>query len=207
MSAAHSSVSGADASSVPAPSDPEARLAASRLAMRTVMLPVTTGASAAVKPPSRVRATIARIPSVERVASHPVVSLLKDAVQTWWVTHPWRPFLAVGTVAAKQMIVPIARQHPGRLIGGAMLAGAVLSRWRPWKWLLVSVAPALVASMLPSLVSRIATRLPLATLLRMIGVSPSQAATAAADEAVVRRPVPAPLPPSGTTVSSADLRR
>lgn len=166
MSAASSSgpVVGADKP------EPETRLAASRLAMRTAMLPKVVPSSGT--PVSGLRAKLARVPSVEGVLSHPVALLLKDTLQTWWATRPWRPFLAVGSVAAKEMIGPLARQHPARLVGGAMLAGAVLSRWRPWKWALASIGPAIVASMLPTLVSRLATRLPLGALLKVVGVAP-----------------------------------
>ena len=151
------------------PSTPDARLTASRLAMRSAMLPAASTASA--KKPSGLRGRLGALPpAVEGLMSHPVVSLLKDTVRTWWASHPWRPFVAVGGIAAKEMMVPLARKHPGRLLGGAMLAGAVLSRWRPWKWLVFGVGPAVVASMLPTLISNIATRLPMAALLKAAGI-------------------------------------
>ena len=133
------------------------------------MLPVA--AAAAGEKQSGLRGRLSALPpAVEGLMAHPVVSLLKDTVRTWWASHPWRPFVAVGGVAAKEMMVPLARQHPGRLLGGAMLAGALLSRWRPWKWLLVGVGPAVVASMLPTLISNLATRLPMAALLKAVGM-------------------------------------
>lgn len=154
------------------PVSPDARLAASRLAMRTAMLPVASGVPR--EKPSGLRSRLGALPhAVEGLMSHPVVSLLKDTVRTWWARHPWRPFVAVGGIAAKEMMVPLARQHPGRLIGGAMLAGAVLSRWRPWKLLLVGVGPAVVASMLPTLISSLATRLPIAALLKAASMGSS----------------------------------
>ena len=52
----------------------------------------------------------------------------------------------------------------------AMLGGAILSRLKPWKWILVSAGPTLALSMLPTLMSRLAARhLPVSTLIKAFG--------------------------------------
>lgn len=151
-----------------ASSDGEARLQASRAALRTAMLPRSPDAAAdAGRPPSKTG-----LPArVGALLSHPVVETLRDTVRQWWYNHPWRPAITVGVEAGSRMMVPLARRHPGRLLAGAMVAGAVLSRVKPWKWIVASVAPSLLASMLPSLLSRIASRVPPSTLLRLVGGS------------------------------------
>jgi len=155
------------ASAVP----PEARLEASRLAMRVAMTPEPP------KPKSADGSMLDKLlhaPKVQTLLSNSVVSTLTDTVKQWWLAHPWRPLLTAGAEAASQMMVPVAQRHPVRVLAVAMLGGAVLSRWRPWKWLLATAGPALLASMLPSLISRVATRVPLKTLLRLVGVASSR---------------------------------
>ncbi len=174
---------------------PEARLKASREAMRTAMLPPPPGTTAPATAGSS-------LPSkVGTLLSHPVVSTLREAVRHWWLKHPWRPVIVIGADAASKAMVPLARRHPGRLVGGAMLAGAVLSRLKPWKWILASIAPSLLASILPTLLSRLATRVPLPTLLKVAGLSPAASATLRPG-AVAAVPVPARpvvVPAAGAT--------
>lgn len=173
-----------DASSVPATAaspavtsllPPDRRLEASRLALRAAMTPpppVVKPAGSSLVDKLRV------VPPVNSLLSHPAVATARDTLRQWWTAHPWRPLLAVGVEAGKQAIVPLARRHPARLIGAAMVGGALLSRWRPWKWLIVSAAPAVAASLLPTLLSRAATRIPLSALLKIVGASSSARARA-----------------------------
>ena len=166
---------------------PETRLAASRLAMRVAMLPDRPGS------PPRSKALIDRLglaTPVQTLVANPVVATLRDTVEQWWRTHPWRPFVLVGVEAAGQAMVPIARKHPMRVVGVAMLGGAVLSRWTPWKWILASTVPTVAVSMLPTLLSRVATRLPLSLLLKLVGSPPARPKDArAVVPAVATRPV------------------
>ena len=177
---------------------PQQRLEASRTSLRVAMQPHAPATASG--PP---RGLIGRLKlassSVDGVLTHPVVETLRDTVRHWWTRHPWRPAIIVGLEAANQLAVPVARKHPLRLLGAAMLAGAILSRLKPWKWLLKSTAPALVASMLPALVSRLATRIPVSTLIRAFGKpaderqeSVMRSPPASSRSSTVETPPPAP---------------
>lgn len=147
---------------------PQQRLEASRTSLRVAMQPHAPATASGMP-----RGLIGRLKlassSVDGVLAHPVVGTLRDTARHWWTTHPWRPAIVIGLEAVNQLAVPVARKHPLRLLGVAMLGGAVLSRLKPWKWLLKSAAPALVASMLPALMSRLATRIPVSTLIKAFG--------------------------------------
>lgn len=184
---------------VPQALPPEARLAASRLALRTAMLPEPVVAPLGTSRPLIDKLGPLGAP-VASVLSHPVVATVRDTIEQWWRNHPWRPVLTVAGEAAKQTMVPMARQHPARVLGVAVIAGAVLSRWRAWKWLLASTVPALLASMLPTMISKAAARLPLSTLLKLVGATVGRSRAAAAPSkprAVVVVPSPATVPIAG----------
>jgi hypothetical protein len=188
-------LAGSDAASLPA--SPEARLQSSRAALRTAMLPQPSRPGQVAGQPLAAKPALPL--GVDALLAHPVVQTARDTVRQWWRTHPLRPVITVGVEAASQMMVPLARRHPGRLLAGAMLAGALLSRWRPWKWIIVSAVPPLLASMLPTLISRLATRIPVSTLLKLVGSSAAarnaSAASAVARADPARRPPAAASPP------------
>ena len=147
---------------------PQQRLEASRTSLRVAMQPQPRGPVSTARPGLLDRVKLASS-SIDGALGHPVVEILRDTVRHWWRTHPWRPAIIVGAEAVNQLAVPVARKHPLRLLGAAMLAGAIVSRLRPWKWLLLSVAPALAASMVPTLISRLAKRIPVKTLIKAFG--------------------------------------
>ena len=167
---------------------PEVRLEVSRSALRSAMTPVPPPARPEGRP---LVDKLGLSSSVDSVLAHPVVATLRDTVEQWWRTNRWRPIVTVAIGAVNQMAVPLARKHPYRLLGIAMLGGAILSRLKPWKWLAITVVPTLLASMLPTLISRVATRLPLSTLLELLGAGDSGRFAAHADPT---RPVPTVAP-------------
>ena len=146
---------------------PQQRLEASRTSLRVAMQPGIT--ESASDRPSLIGRLGLLSSSAGNLLSHPVVETLRDTARQWWLTHPWRPVIVIGFEAANQLAVPVARKHPLRLLGAAMLGGAILSRLKPWKWLLMSAAPTLAASMLPTLISRLARRIPVSTLIKAFG--------------------------------------
>ena len=147
---------------------PQQRLEASRTSLRIAMQPQPRQAVSTARPSLLGRLKLASS-SIDGALAHPVVDLLRDTACQWWRTHPWRPAIIVGAEAVNQLAVPVARKHPLRLLGAAMLAGAIVSRLKPWKWLLLSAGPALAASMVPALISRLARRIPVATLIKAFG--------------------------------------
>ena len=148
---------------------PQQRLEASRASLRVAMHPEPA------LPPSGPRKSgildkVGLGASVDGALSHPVVATLRETATHWWTKHPWRPVIVVGLEALNQLAVPVARKHPLRLLAVAMLGGAILSRLKPWKWILVSAGPTLALSMLPTLMSRLAARyLPVSTLIKAFG--------------------------------------
>lgn len=66
--------------------------------------------------------------------------------------YPLQTVLNTAAVTATLVLRPIAREHPYRLVIGAALAGALLVRTRPWRWL---PASALLADLMPQLVNAV----------------------------------------------------
>lgn len=154
------------------PLAPKARLDASRAALRLAMLPEVPAAVNTSQRPGGESLLSSPINALRR---NPLVSTVLDTARQWWATRSWRPIVSVGIEAASQMVVPMARRYPGRVVAIVMVGGALLSRWRTWKWIVVTTVPALAASLVPTLISRLASRLPLSTLLNLAGLSSTTA--------------------------------
>jgi hypothetical protein len=75
-----------------------------------------------------------------RQASNGTLSIAKHAVRVWWHRHP--------ASAAAELVRPLlgdyARDHPFKLLGISMVAGAAIVVVRPWR--MVSVGALLVAA-------------------------------------------------------------
>lgn len=78
--------------------------------------------------------------------------LATSAINQWWLHHPLRVVSHVTLDAAKTLVQPVAQRHPVALVAGAAVVGALLVWGRPWRWL---VAPAVLAGVLPKLVSQV----------------------------------------------------
>jgi hypothetical protein len=74
---------------------------------------------------------------------------LRQALRQSESPYPLQTVLNTAAVTAELVLQPIARNHPYRLVIGAALAGALLVRTRPWRWL---PASALLAGLMPQLV-------------------------------------------------------
>lgn len=81
----------------------------------------------------------------------PVVSVVIDSVKAWWAQHPLRPTASIAAEATKAAIGPVARLHPIALVSASAVAGALLFKTRPWRWLLRS---AIFAGLVPQMISR-----------------------------------------------------
>ncbi|MBC7956464.1 MAG: hypothetical protein H7Y33_11425 [Cytophagales bacterium] len=115
--------------------------------------------------------------------------VLRDALRDWWAKHPMRVTTLVAAEAAKVVMRPLARRHPIALVMGALVLGGLIVWARPWRGLL---KPALLAGMLPQLVSKIVAQLPVESWLAVLsslteppaspGAAPTDATPPRSDE-------------------------
>ena len=78
------------------------------------------------------------------------VRLMQLVVRNWWHQHPLRGAMKLSADAAEIVVQPVAQTHPLALVLGSAVAGALLFRTRPWRWV---PASALLAGLLPRLLS------------------------------------------------------
>ena len=57
-----------------------------------------------------------------------------ERLLAWWKTLPFAQALGTVSNKAQTLLRPVATRYPGRLMLGAMLAGAVIVWIRPWRW-------------------------------------------------------------------------
>ncbi|ARN21649.1 hypothetical protein [Piscinibacter gummiphilus] len=83
---------------------------------------------------------------IDAVNDVPVAAVAVRYMRRWWARHPWRATAQLADEAGRELLRPIAKRHPWMLLGGAVVAGIVIGRLRPWR--LVS-RNAVLASLLP----------------------------------------------------------
>jgi hypothetical protein len=77
---------------------------------------------------------------------------LRQALRQTESNYPLQKVLGTAAVTAELVLQPIAQAHPYRLVMGSALAGALLVKAQPWRWLPVS---ALLAGLVPQLVNAV----------------------------------------------------
>ncbi len=85
-------------------------------------------------------------------------SPLLNALQGWWAGHPLHVAGVVAADAVKTLIRPIAQRHPIALVAGALVLGGLLVWTKPWRGIL---KPALLAGLLPQLLTKVMAVVPL----------------------------------------------
>ena len=101
----------------------------------------------------RERTTASEQTSNQNMATHWVAALAAvagmargdtpaDCLLAWWKTLPLSQALEAVLGAASELVSPIAKRHPGRLVAGALLAGALIAWIRPWRWVTATVTVA-----------------------------------------------------------------
>ncbi|WP_367849329.1 hypothetical protein [Rhodoferax sp. WC2427] len=90
--------------------------------------------------------------------SIPLVTVLVEAVSSWWMQHPLRIASLVAVDTARVVVQPLARSNPLGLVAGALVLGAVVAWARPWRWVL---KPAMLAGLWPQLLSKGIAHLPM----------------------------------------------
>lgn len=63
----------------------------------------------------------------------PLVRTTMRALRLWWRRHPARPAVDIASEAGAQALAPLVRSHPVGAVALAMLAGAAMVAWRPWR--------------------------------------------------------------------------
>lgn len=110
--------------------------------------------------PSMLMSALLAIPGAQTVV---------DAVKHWWWQHPMHLAGTLAANTARSMVGPMARRSPYALVLGAMAVGGLVFLIKPWRGI---VRPALLAGLVPHLVSRVLAQIPieswLSTLLAMV---------------------------------------
>ena len=128
----------------------------------------------------------------------PVVAAVLDAVRQWWGHHPLRLAALVAGDAGKSVIGPIAQRHPLKLVLGAVLVGGVLAWWRPWRRV---VTPALLAGLLPQIMSKVLSNVPVQSWLSVLNTFTESTKTRASS--AEPPPAAAPSEPSRESAATA----
>ncbi len=118
--------------------------------------------------------------------------MVADALHDWWAQHPWHVAATVAADAAKAAVQPVAQRHPIALVVGAVVVGGLIVWARPWRGIL---KPALLAGLLPQLVSKAVAHLPVESWLAVLS---SLAQRPTATESPTAQP-----PPEATVASDA----
>lgn len=92
----------------------------------------------------------------------PGVEIVMEVVRQRWQRHPLRLAAQVAGDVADVRLRPLAREHPVRLVLGALVVGGVLAWARPWRLL---PRPARWAALAIPVVSRAVALVPLDPLL------------------------------------------
>jgi hypothetical protein len=132
----------------------------------------------------RMRLSMTRQPAAADGGTAPVL----DALQEWWASHPLHVAGVVAADAAKTLIRPIAQRHPIALVAGALLLGGMLVWAKPWRGIL---KPALLAGLLPQLLSKAMAVVPIESWLAVLSSLTREAAPTA--------PAAATAPPTADT--------
>lgn len=168
---------------------PEERLACSRAKLRAWYLDAY-GDSAEKSAPTHGHGPEKNDPSwlgaiFDMLSDVPAATVAARWLRRWWASHPLRATVDLTTAVTREMAGPLAKQHPWMLMAGAALAGAAISRARPWRWI---SGGAILASLVP--------RVDLNTLLHWITVTINdfgarqKANEAASDAQAAVSPVP-----------------
>jgi hypothetical protein len=108
---------------------------------------------------------------VAHLKSIPVVTVLVEAITSWWMQHPLRVASQLAAETTRAVVQPLARRNPVGLALGALALGALVAWTRPWRWVL---KPALFAGLSSQLLSRGIANLPLKSWLAALGAATSQ---------------------------------
>jgi hypothetical protein len=133
------------------------RLEKSRTLMRQALRGTHSRTDTPHKPPPAWRAHLQSIP---------VLTVLVEAVSSWWMQHPLRVASNLVANTTRAVVQPLALRNPMGLVLGALLVGGLLAWSRPWRWVL---KPALFAGLWSQLLSKGIAHVPLESWLAALG--------------------------------------
>ena len=143
---------------------------------------------------------------LDKLKSIPGVSLVVDAVRSWWLQHPMRVATLLAADASKTLLRPFAQRHPIGLVAGALLVGGLLAWARPWRGYL---KPALFVGVLPQLASKVMAQIPIESVMAVLTTltqPPSEAKAESKaepqDNANAEPPAPTPVPTTSSDTST-----
>ena len=93
---------------------------------------------------------------LQKLRGEPLAALAIDALTDRWSRHPLQTTVRMAEVAASETIAPLVRRHPAATLGASAIAGALLVRARPWRWL---VRPALMTGLAAQVAALLLARL------------------------------------------------
>ena len=111
---------------------------------------------------------------VEQLKGMPVIGSAVRSLDAWWAQTPLNAASTTVFYSANTVARPIAARHPFYVVMVAALAGAVLARSRPWRWIL---KPALFAGLAMRLSSNLVTRVPLQSWITLLTALTQRAST------------------------------
>ena len=140
----------------------------------------------AMRPPPPLLSSEPHDPSLlQRLRHLPVVGLVTESVDAWWLNHPMRMVSHVAAQASTAVARPVARLHPVAFVLVAAAVGALLVWSRPWRW---ALRPALLAGLAPQFASRVVANMPIESWMTLLDTALSKASKSATPST---RPEPA----------------
>jgi hypothetical protein len=97
-------------------------------------------------------------PVLDALMSIPGADIVVEAVRGWWSQHPLHLATLVAADATRTFVRPFARRNPFVLVAGAVAVGGLIFWLKPWRGFL---RPALLAGLLPQLISRAVAHVPI----------------------------------------------
>lgn len=99
-------------------------------------------------PDAALLAARASAPLWDKLVALPGASIVIEATQQWWASHPLRQNAMLIVNATQAVVQPIAKRHPVALVASAFVIGGLLAWRRPLRGL---IKPALFAGLLQQL--------------------------------------------------------
>ncbi len=129
-----------------APLSPQARLDASRAALQQWMIRTYHPERLAPDPDTPTHGSVRPDNAnpddppwlsalVDSLSDVPIGAVAARYLRRWWRRHPLRATAELGNELGRELLAPAAAKHPWLVLGGAVVAGVLLSRLKPWRWL------------------------------------------------------------------------